>query len=135
MSMELIDLRDVTSGNRSRRRDTVRRVESALHRVGYFAVPAESLGVAGHTAVRSCYAHAKSFFALSAVERSELASARTGSDSAPGTACDGLTYLPVGQEPLYNSTARAQRVHSLNALAELSGVEVRSTPFSHHRHS
>lgn len=91
-------------------------VEQALLGPGWFLVPLSDLED-GHSCIHDAYSAADAWSA-----EPEEARARCEQDAAAETGCLGLTYLPLGKEPLYQAKA-TQRVRSLNAHAPLSAEQ------------
>jgi len=104
------------TGSRAERRAALASLEKALRTEGHASFRLSDIaGSAGATA--RCYAAAAEFFGRPAAERSMYIS----------STCDcalGMTYLPLGSEPVYNAAASGQRVHSLNAQSSLTDDEV-----------
>ena len=85
-------------------------VEQALLDPGWFCVPLSDL----ECPIQNAYDAASAWAAEPAEAR-----ARCEQHAAAETGCLGLTYLPLGKEPLYQAKT-TQRVRSLNAHAPLT---------------
>ena len=97
-------------------------VEDALHRLGWLLVDVSALDAPGSPGATSAllqdvHTEASRTFALPEDVLDQLSHER-----AAETGCQGLSYLPLGSEPLY-SEGHAQRVRSLNAHLPLTQSE------------
>ena len=111
-----MDLAALTGGTRAERRAALASLEQALRTEGHASFRLSDVSGSAD-AIARCYFAAAEFFRRPEGERFLYVS----------SACDcalGLTYLPLGSEPVYNEAASGQRVHSLNAQASLTTDEV-----------
>lgn len=113
-----VDLRPLSKSPRDpSRRAALREVERALLTDGWLRVRLSDLEKMP-AEVASAYEAASGFFSWPAAER-----CRFTRECMSECGCLGLTYLPPGEEPLYDSGATQQHVHSLNAHEPLNANE------------